>query len=145
MKIICKSSNRERFGFVFLKKRLYMEQGFILEVRNNCGQEKELYLFKEGGLPSGVLVNVINGSLDYEFLLNKASTKGFVGSGIMVNNEQIKFVTVYDGDDVETVEFNKLIVEKQVVMNGVDKYISLVIPAGNEVPVLVQLLPRLLV
>jgi hypothetical protein len=28
------------------------------------------------------------------------------------------------------------------VMNGVDKYISLVIPAGSEVPVLVQLLPR---
>jgi hypothetical protein len=29
------------------------------------------------------------------------------------------------------------------VMNGVDKYISLVIPAITDVPVLVQLLPRL--
>ena len=120
-----------------------MENGFTIEVHNNSGQEKELCLFKEGGLPAGVLVNVVNSSIDYDFLLNIASTKGFVGSGIMVNNEQIKFVTVYDGDDVETVEFDKLIVEKQVVMNGVDKYISLVIPAGNEVPVLVQLLPRL--
>ena len=120
-----------------------MEQGFILEVHNNSGQEKEVCLFKEGGLPTGVLVNVVNSSVDYDFLLNIASTKGFVGSGIMVNNEQIKIVTVYDGDDVSTFEFNKLIVEKPIVVNGVDKYISLVIPADNEVPVLVQLLPRL--
>ena len=120
-----------------------MINGFTIEVHNNSGQEKELCLFKEGGLPAGVLVNVVNSSIDYDFLLNIASTKGFVGTGIMVNNEQIKFVTVYDGDDVETVEFEKLIVEKQVVINGVDKYISLMIPASTDVPVLVQLLPRL--
>ena len=120
-----------------------MENGFTIEVRNNSGQEKELHLFKQGGLPAGVLVNVINSNVDYNVLLNVASTKGFVSSGIMVNNEQIKFVRVYDGDDVSTYEFEKLIVEKQVAMNGIDKFISLVIPAGNEVPVLVQLLPRL--
>ena len=118
-----------------------MEQGFILEVHNNSGQEKELCLFKEGGLPAGVLINVVNSNLGYDFLLNVASAKGFVGSGIMVNNEQIKFVTVYNGDDVSTYEFDKLIVEKLITINGVDKYIKLVIPAGNEVPVLVQLLP----
>lgn len=143
MKIICKSSNRERFAPLFLHKYLYMINGFTIEVHNNSGQEKELCLFKEGGLPAGVLVNVVNSSIDYDFLLNIASTKGFVGTGIMVNNEQIKFVTVYDGHDVSTFEFDKLIVEKQVVMNGVDKFVSLVMPAGNEVPVLVQLLPRL--
>lgn len=120
-----------------------MINGFTIEVHNNSGQEKELYLFKEVGLPSGVLVNLINSSVDYDFLLNIASTKGFVGSGIMVDNEQIKFVRVYDGDVVETVEFDKLIVEKPIVVNGVNKYISLVIPASSEVPVLVQLLPRL--
>ncbi len=143
MKIICKSSNRERFASLFLHKYLNMINGFTIEVRNNSGQENELCLFKDGGRPAGVLVTVVNGRIGYDSLLNLASTKGFVGSGIMVNNEQIKFVTVYDGDDVSTFEFDKLIVEKQVVMNGVDKYISLVIPAGNEVPVLVQLLPRL--
>ena len=143
MKIICKSSNRERFAPLFLHKYLNMINGFTIEVHNNSGQEKELCLFKEGGLPSGVLVNLVNSSVDYDFLLNIASTKGFVGSGIMVDNEQLKFVTVYDGEVVETVGFEKLIVEKQVVMNGVDKYISILIPAGNEVPVLVQLLPRL--
>lgn len=120
-----------------------MENGFIIEVHNNSGQEKELCLFKEGGLPAGVLVNVVNSSYDYDYLLNVARDKGFFGSGIMLNNGQIKFVTVYDGDVVETFEFDKLIVEKQVVMNGVGKYISLVIPARTEVPVLVQLLPRL--
>jgi hypothetical protein len=120
-----------------------MINGFTIEVHNNSGQEKELCLFKEGGLPAGVLVNVINSSVDYGFLLNIASTKGFVGTGIMVSNEQIKFVTVYDGEDISTFEFDKLIVEKQVVMNGVDKYIGIVIPASTEVPVLVQLLPRL--
>ena len=120
-----------------------MENGFTIEVHNNSGIEKELCLFKEGGLPAGVLINVVNSSIDYDFLLNIASTKGFVGSGIMVNNAQIKFVTVYDGDVVETFEFDKLIVEKQVAMNGIHKYISIVIPAGNEVPLLVQLLPRL--
>ena len=120
-----------------------MINGFTIEVHNNSGLEKELCLFKKGGLPAGVMVNVINSSLDYDFLLNIASTKGFVGSGIMVDNEQIKFVTVYDGDDVETVEFEKLIFEKPIVVNGVDKYISLVIPANTEVPVLVQLMPRL--
>ncbi len=120
-----------------------MINGFTIEVHNNSGQEKELCLFKDGGLPAGVLVNVINSSIDYDFLLNIASTKGFVGTGIMVNNEQLKFVTVYDGDDVSTFEFDKLIVEKPIVVNGVNKYISILIPAGNEVPVLVQLLPRL--
>ena len=120
-----------------------MINGFTIEVHNNSGIEKELCLFKEGGLPTGVLVNVVNSSIDYDFLLNIASAKGFVGSGIMVNNEYVKFVTVYDGDEVETVEFDKLIVEKPIVVNGVNKYISILIPAGNEVPVLVQLLPRL--
>ena len=143
MKIICKSSNSVRFAPLFLHKYLNMINGFTIEVHNNSGQEKELCLFKEGGLPAGVLVNVINSSLDYAFLLNIASTKGFVGTGIMVNNDQIKFVTVYDGEVVETVEFDKLIVEKPIVVNGVNKYISILIPAGNEVPVLVQLMPRL--
>ena len=119
-----------------------MEQGFILEVHNNSGQEKELCLFKDGGLPAGVLVNVVNSSIDYAFLLNIASTKGLVGSGIMVDNAQIKFVTVYDGEDVSTFGFDKLIVENPITINGVDKFVSLVIPASNEVPLLVQLLPR---
>ena len=143
MKIKGKSSNRERFAPLFLHKYLHMINGFTIEVHNNSGLEKELCLFKKGGLPAGVMVNVINSSLDYDFLLNIASTKGFVGSGIMVDNEQIKFVTVYDGEVVETVEFDKLIVEKPIVVNGVNKYISILIPAGNEVPVLVQLMPRL--
>jgi hypothetical protein len=119
-----------------------MENGFIIEIRNNSGTEKELCLFKESGRPAGVLVTVLNRRIGYEFLLNMASTRGFVGSGIMVDNEQIKFVTVYNGEDVSTFGFNKLIVENPITINGVDKYISLVIPAGSEVPVLVQLLPR---
>jgi len=119
-----------------------MINGFVIEVHNNSGQEKKLCLFKEGGLPAGVLVNVINSSVDYDFLLNIASTKGLVGSGIMVDNAQIKFVTVYDGEDVSTFGFDKLIVENPITINGVDKFVSLVIPASNEVPLLVQLLPR---
>ena len=120
-----------------------MINGFTIEVRNNSGQENELCLFKDGGRPAGVLVTVVNGRIGYDSLLNLASTIGFVGSGIMVNNEQLKFVTVYDGEDVSTFEFDKLIVEKPIAMNGVDKYISILIPAITDVPVLVQLLPRL--
>ena len=141
MKIKGKSSNRERFAPLFLHKYLHMINGFTIEVRNNSGQENELCLFKDGGRPAGVLVTVVNGRIGYDSLLNLASTIGFVGSGIMVNNEQIKFVTVYDGSNFETISFDKLILQKEIFIDGVDKYISLKIPPESEGSTLIQLIP----
>jgi hypothetical protein len=118
-----------------------MEHGFIVEVSNDTDFPQVLYLFKDAGLPSGISVKVINSNLDYDFLLIVAKKKGFIGTGVIVDNKDLKCVTVFDGLNTETICFDKLILQKQILIDGINRYMSLVIPGKSEAPILIQLVP----
>ena len=119
-----------------------MINGFVVDIINNTNEQKEICLFKEGGIPEDVLVHVINNpALDLNYLLNIARTKGFMGSGLQVDTDLIDHLIIHDEENVETIGFKRILHPKEIKLNGVSKYICLSIPP--QVPVLVQLLPVL--
>lgn len=118
-----------------------MVHGFVIEVSNDTDFPQELNLFKDDGLPSGVSVKVINSNRDYDFLLTVAKKDGFSGRGMIVDNKELKCVTVFNESSTETIYFDKLILQKQILIDGINRYVSIVIPGKSEGPLLIQLVP----
>ena len=121
-----------------------MINGFTVEIINNASTPQELLLFKEGGIPKSVEVNVINNlAFDYNVLLNLALTQGFTGTGVHVNNNSIDSFTVYNAHNVETLYFNNqpLITDLNITINGSSSYMSLFVPAATNM--VLQLMPNL--
>ena len=75
------SSNSVRFRCVFLKKRLYMERGFIVEVSNNASEVQEVKLFANS-LPAGILVNTMDKAFNFDALQIMAQSNAFIGNSI---------------------------------------------------------------
>jgi hypothetical protein len=121
-----------------------MINGFTVEIINNASTPQELLLFKEGGIPKSVQVNVINNlAFDYNVLLNLALTQGFSGTGVHVNSNSIDSITVYNAHNVETLYFNNqpLITDLNITINGSSSYMSLFVPAATNM--VLQLMPNL--
>ena len=121
-----------------------MINGFTVEIINNASTPQELLLFKEGGIPKSVQVNVINNlAFDYNVLLNLALTQGFTGTGVHVNSNSIDSITVYNANNVETLYFNNqpLITDLNITINGSSSYMSLFVPATTNM--VLQLIPNL--
>ena len=121
-----------------------MINGFTVEIINNASTPQELLLFKEGGIPKSVQVNVINNlAFDYNVLLNLALTQGFTGTGVHVNSNSIDSITVYNANNVETLYFNNqpLITDLNITINGSSSYMSLFVPAATNM--VLQLMPNL--
>jgi len=117
-----------------------METGFAIEVFNNTMIEKEIKLFTQDGLVEGITAKVVNSELDYNFLLNIAINKGFKGSGIIINTELINQICVQDEQNSETIIINKILQNKQIILNGHSKYISMILPPKSDFPIIIQLI-----
>ena len=86
-----------------------MINGFVVDIINNTNEQKEICLFKEGGIPEDVLVHVINNpALDLNYLLNIARIKGFMGSGLQVDTDLIDHLVIHDEENVETIGFKNV-------------------------------------
>ncbi len=118
-----------------------MEKGFTIEVCNNTIIEKDIKLFTKEGLPDDVTVNVINTKNNYDFLLNIALGEGFMGSGLMINSDLVNCITIHDGSKLEIISFEKMLIEKKILINGTSKFISLTVPPSTHL--VLQLLPIL--
>jgi len=64
-----------------LKKRLYMERGFIVEITNSTSETQEVKLFA-GSLPDGVLVNTMDKAYNFDTLQMIARQNRFIGDSI---------------------------------------------------------------
>ncbi len=118
-----------------------MEKGFTIEVCNNTIIEKDIKLFTKEGLPDDVTVNVINTKNNYDFLLNIALGEGFMGSGLMINSDLVNCITIHDGSKLEIISFEKMLIEKKILINGTSNFISLTVPPSTHL--VLQLLPIL--
>ncbi len=140
MKIICKSSNSVRFGGVFLKKRLYMERGFIVEITNSTSQAQEVKLFA-GSLPQGVLVTTMDKTYNFDALQMIARQNGFIGDSITTGFEgglQIEIVNNVTG---KKVMLNGRYESPEIKVNGTDQFVLVTCPPNSNFYIRLSMLP----
>ena len=118
-----------------------MNRGFTIELINTNKSERNINLFTNEGLPDDVTVNVINTKNNYDFLLNIAQREGFIGSGLMINSDLVNCITIHDGSKLEIISFEKMLIEKKILINGTSNFISLTVPQSSHL--VLQLLPIL--
>jgi hypothetical protein len=121
-----------------------MINGFVVNIINNTNEQKEICLFKEGGITEDVLVHVFNNpALDYNSLLNIARTKGFMGNGLQSDYNTINSITIHKEHNTKVVYFNNLpfITDLDLTINGFSNYISLWVPPSTTM--YLQLMPNL--
>ena len=118
-----------------------MNRGFTIELINKNKSERNINLFTKEGLPDNVTVNVINTKNNYDILLNIALGEGFMGSGLMTNSDLVNCITIHDGSKLEIVSFEKMLIEKKILINGTSNFISLTVPPSSHL--VLQLLPIL--
>ena len=118
-----------------------MNRGFTIELINNNKSERSINLFTNEGLPNDVTVNVINTQNNYDILLNIALREGFIGSGLMTNSDLVNCITIHDGSKLEIISFEKMLIEKKILINGTSNFISLTVPPSSHL--VLQLLPIL--
>ena len=115
-----------------------MINGFIVEIKNTLAIEQTVLLFKEGGMPKGITVLSKGTTYDYDSLLSLSKREGFKGSGIITDDFEVNQLTIFTENNATQHHFSK-IHEESIFLDGITKYISLVIPSCKTV--LIQLAP----
>ena len=130
MKIRGKSSNSVRFGCVFLKKRLYMERGFIVDITNSSSQAQEVKLFA-GSLPQGVFVNAMDNAYNFDTLQIIARQNGFVGNSITTGFEEGLEIEIVNNFAVKKVILNGRYESPEIKVNGTDQFVLVTCPPNS--------------
>ena len=65
--------------------------------------------------------------------------EGFMGSGISTDDDRIYKVTIYKNNNPTNYEFHKILDNKEIIIDGLSNYITLVIPPSSKI--LIQLIP----
>ena len=130
MKIKGKSSNSVRFGCVFLKKRLYMERGFIVDMTNNSSEAQEVKLFA-GSLPQGVLVTTMDKAYNFDALQMIARQNGFIGNSITTGFEGGLQIEIVNNDKIEKVILNGRYEAPEIGINGADEFVLVTCPPNS--------------
>lgn len=113
-----------------------MINGFVIEIQNTTKQKRLVTLFQNKELPEGITIRARNTEYDYTALLSMAKTKGFVGSGINID-QKLEF-TLNNGATTETY-VTKLLTDKEIEVDGFLKFIAVDIPSDTNV--IFQLMP----
>ncbi len=130
MKIKGKSSNSVRFGCVFLKKRLYMERGFIVDITNSTSEAQEVKLFA-GSLPKGVFVNTMDKACNFDALQMIARQNGFVGNSITTGFEAGLQIEIVNNVTVKKVILNGRYEASEININGTDEFVLVTCPPNS--------------
>jgi hypothetical protein len=140
VKIKGKSSNSIRFGGVFLKKRLYMERGFIVDITNSTSQVQEVKLFA-GSLPQGVLVNSMDKAYNFDALQMMARQNGFIGNSITTGFEGGLQIEIVNNVAVKKVMLNGRYEAPEIKVNGTDEFVMVTCPPNANFYIRLSMLP----
>ncbi len=140
VKIKGKSFNSVRFGCVFLKKRLYMERGFIVKITNSTNEAQEVKLFA-GSLPQGVLVNSMDKAYNFDALQMMARQNGFIGDSITTGFEEGLQIEIVSNDKVEKVILNGRYESPEIIVNGTDEFVLVTCPPNSNFYIRLSMLP----
>ncbi len=124
------SSNSVRFRCVFLKKRLYMERGFIVEVSNNASEVQEVKLFANS-LPAGILVNTMDKAFNFDALQIMAQSNAFIGNSITTGFDEGLHIEIVSKDNIEKVILHGRYKAPEIRVNGTDEFVLVTCPPNS--------------
>ena len=113
-----------------MKKRLYMERGFIVEITNSTSQAQEVKLFA-GSLPQGVLVNTIDKAYNFDALQMMARQNGFIGDSIITGLEEGLQIEIVSNDKIEKIMLNGRYESPEIRVNGTDQFVLVTCPPNS--------------
>ena len=113
-----------------MKKRLYMERGFIVEITNSSSQAQEVKLFA-GSLPQGVLVNTMDKAYNFDALKTMAQQNGFVGNSITTGFLGGLQIEIVSNDKIEKVMLNGRYEAPEIRINGTDEFVLVTCPPNS--------------
>lgn len=116
-----------------------MINGFELDIINENTEEASVSLFTNKEIPSGVSIIARNADYDYKALYVMSITEGFMGRGISTDDDRICHVTIIKNDNSSTYEFHKILDNMEIIIDGLNNYITLTIPPSSKS--LFQLIP----
>jgi hypothetical protein len=140
VKIKGKSSNSVRIGRVFLKKRLYMERGFIVDITNSTSQAQEVKLFA-GSLPKGVLVTTMDKTYNFDALQMIARQNGFIGDSITTGFEGGLQIEIVNKEKDEKIILSGRYESPEITINGSDEFVLVTCPPSSNFYIRVGMLP----
>jgi hypothetical protein len=140
VKIKGKSSNSVRIGGVFLKKRLYMERGFIVDITNGTSQAQEVKLFA-GSLPKGVMVTTMDNAYSFDALQMMARQNGFIGNSITTGFEAGLQIEIVNNVTVEKIILKGRYEAPEISINGTDEFVLVTCPPNSNFYIRLGMLP----
>jgi len=113
-----------------LKKRLYMERGFIVEITNSTNQAQEVKLFA-ASLPEGVLVNTMDKAYNFDALQQMAQKNAFVGNSITTGFEDGLQMEIVNNDKTQKIILNGRFESPEIKVNGADEFVLVTCPPSS--------------
>ncbi len=123
-----------------MKKRLYMEHGFIVEVFNDTSEDQEVKLFA-GSLPEGVLVATMDKAYNFDALQMIARQNGFVGNSITTGFEEGLEIEIVNNFAVKKVILHGRYEAPEIRINGTDEFVFVTCPPNSNFYIRLSMLP----
>ena len=123
-----------------MKKRLYMERGFIVEITNSTSEAQEVKLFA-GSLPQGVLVTTMDKAYNFNALQLMAQQNAFIGNSITTGFEGELQIEIVSNDKIEKVILNGRYEASEIRINGTDEFVLVTCPPNSNFYIRLGMLP----
>jgi hypothetical protein len=123
-----------------LKKRLYMQSGFIVDITNSTSQVQEVKLFA-GSLPEGLLVTTMDKAYNFDALQTMAQKNGFIGNSITTGFEPGLQIEIVSNVTVEKVTLNGRYEAPEIRINGTDQFVLVICPPNTNFYIRLSMLP----
>ncbi len=123
-----------------MKKRLYMERGFIVDITNGTSQAQEVKLFA-GSLPQGVLVNTMDNAYNFDVLQLMAQKNRFIGNSITTGFKDGLQMEIVSNDKVKKVILKGRYESSEITINGSDEFVLVTCPPNSNFYIRLSMLP----
>ena len=123
-----------------MKKRLYMERGFIVEITNSTSEAQEVKLFA-GSLPQGVLVTTMDKAYNFNALQLMAQQNAFIGNSITTGCEGELQIESVSNDKIELVILYGRYEASDIRINGTDEFVLVTCPPNSNFYIRLGMLP----
>ena len=110
-----------------LKKRLYMQSGFIVDITNSTSEVQEVKLFT-GSLPQGVLVTTMDDAYNFDALQQLAQKNAFIGNSITTGFEPGLQIEIVSKDKTQKITLNGRYESAEITINGADEFVLVTCP-----------------
>ena len=123
-----------------IKNYPMIENGFIVNIKNNTTNIQEIKLFSED-LLEGVSVNTMDDKYHFEALKLAAQEKLFNGNSLTTNSDEAVQIEIVNDGKVENILLNGHYEGPIIIIDGRTNFIKVVCPAKGEFYIRLLTLP----